>query len=53
MKKFGRREESETKARSKIRHGLMSVVVFDHQEVCVKAKAFITSIENGKKFVTI
>ena len=53
MKKFGRREESETKMRSKLRHGLMSVVIFDHQEVCGKAKAFITSIANGKKLVTI
>jgi hypothetical protein len=53
MGKFGRREGADTKMKSKLRHGLMGVVIFDHQEVCTKAKAFVASIANGKIFFKI
>jgi hypothetical protein len=53
MGKFGRREGADTKMKSKLRHGLMGVVIFDHQEVCTKVNAFVTSIANGKIFFKI
>ena len=44
---FGRREGAEIRLKAKSRHGLMSVVIFDHQEVSNKAKSFVASIANG------
>ena len=48
MGKFGRREGNDSKVKSKLRHGSMGVVIFDHQEVCRNVKPFVNSLTNGK-----